>query len=301
MYVTPSEPQSIGGVIDDAIRLYRHSFSRCWIFALVPAVAFGAWQIVMAGRIPGYGLQYSPAAQIALARQHPLSGAMFLYIVIVSLLSFSFQGAIAAQQGAVARHDDSFTLGQAFATAFLRLPTLILSVILLYLAMAGAVVAVMLVVAMPIGFLLGALHMMVRAVAAGGSALLVFIAIIALIGRLVLFMPAIYIDRQGPLASLRLSWRLTKGHFWRATGILTTAMIMMMVLYFALALLSYVGGYLTHYGPVDRFVIAPLLLMMIYMVIYPLAAALWVAMYNDFKLRREGGDLAARVGALNSA
>jgi hypothetical protein len=37
-----------------------------------------------------------------------------------------------------------------------------------------------------------------------------------------------------------------------------------------------------------------------YTTIYPLAAAIWVAMYNDFKLRREGSDLVARVGALTS-
>ena len=78
-------------------------------------------------------------------------------------------------------------------------------------------------------------------------------------------------------------------------------MILLIVLYFAVTLLSYLGAYLTHYGPINRFVIGPLLLIVTYVVIYPLGSAIWVAMYNDFKLRREGGDLAARVGALNSA
>ena len=301
MYVTPSGPQSIGGVIDDAIRLYRHSFSRCWVLAFVPSVAFGVWAIFMARYLPGYGFSYSPAEQIAMARQHPLPGVMVFYILIMSILSLSFQGAVAARQAAVARHDDSLTLGRAFATVLLRLPALLLSSILLYLIIIGVILAVMLVIALPLGFLLGALHLMARTVAPIGLALLIFIAMIALMGRLQLFMVAIYVDRDGPLASLKASWRLTKGHWWRATAILATAMIMLMVLYLAVSSLSFLGAYLTHNGPVQRFVIAPLVLIVIYTVIYPLAAAIWVAMYNDFKLRREGGDLAARVGALNSA
>lgn len=301
MYVTPSGPQSIGGVIDDAIRLYRYSFSRCWILAFLPAVVFAAWEVMMARYIPGYGLPYSPAAQIAIARHHPLPGIVIFYILIVSLVSLSFQGAVAARQAAAARGDGSFTLGRAFAAALTRLPTFILSVILLYLAIFGTILAVGLVVALPIGLLIGALHLMVRAVVSVGFALLILIAMLALMGRLQLFMAAVYIDREGPLASLKQSWRLTKGHWWRSTAILTTALIMLMVLYLAVLLLSYLGGYLTHNGPVHRFVILPLLVVVTYTVIYPLAAAIWVAMYNDFKLRREGGDLAARVGALSSA
>lgn len=301
MYVTPSGPQSVGGVLDDAIRLYRYSFRRCWLLAFLPAVAFGAWAIFMAPYMPGYGFAYSPAAQIAAARQHPLPDIMIFYILIVSLVVLSFQGAIAARQAAVARHDDSFTLGRAFATAFLRLPTLLLSSILLYLALFGVILAVALVVALPLGLLLGALHLMVRAVVPIGFALLILLAALALMGRLQLFMVAIYIDREGPLASLKASWRLTKGLWWRATAILATAMIMLMVLYLAVSSLSYLGGYLTHNSSIHRYLIAPLLLIVTYTVIYPLGAAIWVAMYNDFKLRREGGDLAARVGALNSA
>lgn len=300
MYVTPSAPKSIGGVIDDAIHLYRYSFSRCWLLAFLPAVALGASGIFIARYVPWYGTAYSPAAQMAIAKQHPIPGVMILYILIASLVALSFQGAMAARQAAVARNDDAFTLGRAFAAAFLRLPTFILSAILLYLVLIGAMLGAMLV-ALPLGWLLGALHLMVRALASVGLVLLVLIATLAVMGRLQLFMAAIYIDREGPLASLKSSWRLTKGHWWRATAIMATAMIMLIVLYFAITMLSYLGVYLTHNGPIQRFLIGPLLVMVTYTTIYPLAAAIWVAMYNDFKLRREGGDLVARVGALNSA
>ncbi|MFZ0552772.1 MAG: hypothetical protein WAU49_11350 [Steroidobacteraceae bacterium] len=297
MYVTPSAPLSIGGVIDDAIRLYRYSFSRCWLLALFPAVAFGAWGLIMARHLPGYDTAYSPAARIAIAKQHPLPGVMVFYIMILSLISLSFQGALAAKQAAVARGDDSFTLGRAFATGILRLPAFILSSILLYLVIIGF----MAVMVIPLALLLGATHLMSRAVAPIAFGLPVFVAMLAIMGRMQLFMAAIYIDREGPLASLKSSWRLTRGHWWRAIAILTTVIIMLMVLYVALSALGYLGGYLTHHGPVDHFLIAPLLVVATYTAIYPLGAAVWVSMYHDFKLRREGGDLAARVGALNSA
>ena len=303
MYVTPSAPLSIGGVIDDGIRLYRESFRRCWLLTFLPALAFGVWGIILARNLPGYVNPYSisPAGQMALARQHPLSGGMILYLVVLSLLSISFQGALAARQAALARGDESFTLGRAFATGFLRLPTFILSAILVYLAMMGLIAAVMFVIALPAGILLNRLHVVTRVAAPIGIGVLFFAAILAFMGRVQLFMAAIYIDREGPLASLKTSWRLTKGHWWRAMAILTTAMIILMVLYLALSIVSFLGGYLTHNGPVYRFAIAPLVLVATYTVIYPLVAAIWVAMYNDFKLRREGGDLAARVGTLNTA
>lgn len=298
MYVTPSGPQSIGGVLDDAIRLYRHSFSRCWILAFLPAITFAVWQFRVAHYVPAYGLPHSPAAAMAIGRQHPLPGVMIFWMFVLFIVSFSFQGAVAALQAASARHDESFTFGRALATAFTRLPALVASGILLYLALFG----VMLAVVVPVAVLSAILRPTVAqsAVTAGFAALFI-IVMLAVVGRLQLFMAAIYIDREGPWAALRTSWRLTRGHWWRAMAILTIAIIMLFVLYFAITLLSFIGVYLTHNGPLNRFVIAPVILIVTYVVIYPLMAAVWVAMYNDFKLRREGGDLAARVGALNSA
>jgi hypothetical protein len=37
------------------------------------------------------------------------------------------------------------------------------------------------------------------------------------------------------------------------------------------------------------------------MIVLPLFVAILVVMYHDFKLRSEGGDLAARMGALGKA
>ncbi len=35
MYTIPTEPRSIGGVLDDGLRLWRAAFSRAWLIALM--------------------------------------------------------------------------------------------------------------------------------------------------------------------------------------------------------------------------------------------------------------------------
>lgn len=299
MYVTPSAPSSVGGVIDDAIRLYRHSFSRCWLLAFLPGLTAGASQLVMLHYVPTYSLlsQFQTAQVLA---KHPLPGMVFVYIAVFGLLGLSFQGAVAARQAAVARNDDSFTLGRAVAAAFLRLPIFILSLILLYLALIGTVI-VTVIALIPVGIVLRELNVLARAIAGAGLTVTMLVTMLAVMGRLQLFMVAIYIDHKGPVAALRTSWRLTKGHWWRAMAIMTVAMIMLGILFIATSMLTNVEGYLTHFGAIHRFVLAPLLAIVTCTVLYPLAAAVWVSMYNDFKLRREGGDLAVRVGALENA
>jgi hypothetical protein len=299
MYVTPSAPSSVGGVIDDAIRLYRHSFGRCWLLAFLPGLTAGASQLLMLHYLPTSGVLSQVQTAQALAK-HPLPGMVFVYLAVFGLIGLSFQGAVAARQAAVARNDDSFTLGRALGTAFTRLPIFILSVILLYLALIGTVVATVIAL-IPVGIVLRQLHLMLRALVGAGLTVTMLVTMLSVMGRLQLFMVAIYIDRNGPVAALKTSWRLTRGHWWRALAIMTVAIIMLGILFVATSLLTNVEGYLTHFGAIHRYVLAPLLAIVTCTLLYPLAAAVWVSMYNDFKLRREGGDLAARVGALENA
>ena len=45
MYVRPTAPRPIGGVIDDAIKLYRASFRTCLPIALIGSVITGSVSI----------------------------------------------------------------------------------------------------------------------------------------------------------------------------------------------------------------------------------------------------------------
>lgn len=299
MYVTPHAPQSIGGVIDDAIRLYRHSFARCWLLALLPAILFGVFLILVAMSTPGYNV-----AGAGFGGAGALPAAHFRTMLILGDLAFvvfalAFQGGITAYQAALARGDSSFTLGRALGTGFARLPIFILSLLLLYLGMIGAML-VALIALLPFGLLLNHFHLMGRSIAGAGMGTAFGIVMVYLMGRLQLFIAAIYIDRKGPKAALTTAWNLTKGHWWRAIAILGVGFAIILVLYLAVAFLDFLVGYITH-DRTYRAVIGTSLMVVCYTLIYPMGPALFVAMYNDFKLRREGGDLAVRVGALNSA
>jgi hypothetical protein len=300
MYVRPSAPQSIGGVIDDAIRLYRHSFSRCWLIALVAAVLYGAVIFTVALEMPHHAAMRSQSAD-TLAAQQAIGREMGGYFLLLAVVMMAFQGALIARQAAIARGDESATLGSALATGFARLPTFILSAILLYLGVGFCAFLVVIVLVLPIGWILNHQHLLVRPVLIGAVVTVMALSLLYLMGRLQLFMVAIFADRKGPKSSLTTSWHLTKGHWWRGIAILTVGMTIIMVLFLAASLVSELIAFLTHFNSTYRLIAGPLVLTVCYTFMYPMGPALTVSMYNDFRLRREGGDLAARVGALNSA
>jgi hypothetical protein len=300
MYVMPSAPQSIGGVIDDAIRLYRNSFSRCWLLALVPSALYGAVMLAAARAAPHYGVTGGQGAQI-LATQQAFGRGMLGYFAIVMVLMIAFQGAILVRQAAIARGDESISLARAVATGFARMPLFILSLMLFYLGLMGGVIVIMLVVALPVGWVLNHQHLLVRPVMTAGMVVIVLIPMLYLMGRLLLFAVALFVDRKGPKDALTTSWQLTKGHWWRAMAIIGVGTVIITVLFIVIAVLNDVFAFVTHFGSSYRLFAFPLILAVFYTFMYPMGPALFVAMYHDFKLRREGGDLAARVGALNSA
>ena len=45
MYKLPTAPRSIGGVLDDAIGLYRATFKQCWFLALISGAVSSALSI----------------------------------------------------------------------------------------------------------------------------------------------------------------------------------------------------------------------------------------------------------------
>ena len=75
--------------------------------------------------------------------------------------------------------------------------------------------------------------------AAGGSivllALLMVIVAIAFWVRLMLMTPVAAVETAGPIAIIRRSWELTKGHFWKLLGLVVLLLVVMMVVMFAVS------------------------------------------------------------------
>jgi len=288
MYARPTVPLSIGGVIDDAFRLYRSSFSRWWLLSLVYATLSAAGSILILLSVPNYqsvARRGGMALYVAMM-SNPIGLSINLGLILVLLV---FYGAIIARQCAVARADTGFTIGQALMVAMRRIPGMLLGGILFALAVViGAGAPIFLAT-----FLLGRVPPLIT--------LLLTIPGIYLWGRLQLWIAPMFADNAIALDSLDVSWRLTRGNWWRGIAIVTVMVIIMLVVSFALGMIGGIAGAVTHARLLEFQIIVQGFSAVAYFLTYPLMTAVLLVTYQDFKLRREGGDLEARLGALDRA
>lgn len=267
-YELPVAPLSIGGVLDSAIRLYRDCMRRVWIQALLYSLIMGIfvvfWSVSLTkALVPGT----KDPRQVLAALFSPIAIGGFLLVMVVSTV---FYGALVKTVAAWAKGDTSLSLGSALATGVRRFPGLLVG-LLLNMLIVG------------IGFIL------------------LLIPGIYFVGKLQLWMTAMFMDDAGGLESLETSWRLTRGRWWRGTVILTVGLILLYVVALALGALSGLIAALAHLALVEKEIVNQAFGVISNIVVLPLFVAIMVVMYNDFKLRAEGGDLAARMGSLGKA
>jgi len=261
MYARPSAPRPIGGVLDDAISLYRHSFSSVWPLTLAAA-------IVMA--IPGVflGLQLVQArAAGSLAVLAVMKTPVYwLTYAVIGLIYLAVHAALISMLDSFATRGQA-PLGEALGLGVGLIPKLF-----------GASLLVGLIVV--IGFIL----LILPGIYWWGIYQLTFIVLI--------------VERTGITQSMGASRRLIRGYWWRSATIITIAFIILLVLSLiggvANGLVVGVFGFGTFAALLDQSVIGAAL----NVVLFPLLPCFLLSMYYDLKLRHEGGDLAARVAAL---
>ncbi|HYK24717.1 MAG TPA: hypothetical protein VEV18_00545, partial [Steroidobacteraceae bacterium] len=175
-YVPTSSPQSIGGVIDDAIRLFRAAWSRCWFLAIIPSLAGMLFTLAMPGLV-ATNIARNPKPTLADILQFYESiftprviGFYFLLI----LLSIIFQGAVLAREAAIAAGNENASMGDAIGTGFRKL---------LWMIVGGIFFSIV----VGIGFVA------------------LIIPGIWLWGRLMLWTPALFVDDQNALEALGTS------------------------------------------------------------------------------------------------
>ena len=282
MYVQPTAPRAIGGVIDDAIKLYRASFRTCWPIALIGSVVTAAISLYLLSRFPALATVRDPALMWQMLKPSPLWG----WLLIPGIASLLLLGAVIACQNALAAGTGPMTVGVALATAFARLHWLLLAVLV------GVIF---------IGFGVGIVLVPVVAASRVLAVLAWVILGIYLWGRLQLWMVAVFAEDAGTFRAMGVSWRLVGGHWWRSATILTVGIIIVLVISM---LFGFVGNLIFVVVRVDRMSVLmgnQLITAVERVFVTPMMPAVLVAMYYDFKLRREGGDLAARTKSLRSA
>jgi hypothetical protein len=202
----------------------------------------------------------------------PVDVGMVAIVSVVSfVLSLLLYAPIIAKIHAV-QHDEKLTAGEAMALSLRRFPVLLGVIVLYFLA-----------------------------VLAGFVALLIpgiFLAVVFIFSPI-----AAVTEPKGVIESLKYSFELVRGRWWRTAVLLTIIGIVAFVLYvlvgFVVGIFVAIGGgadVATQFQqlpwPID-FIIAPLIAALL----TPLFYALLMAVYADSKLRYEGGDIAERIAA----
>jgi hypothetical protein len=204
---------------------------------------------------------------------------------VFSIAAIGFHNAVIAQTDGTARNAGE-TIGNSLSIGFRLLGRAFLLGIILGFAIALPVAGLFLV-------LLSA-STLVRLIV--GT-----VAVVALcyaVGKVVLGTVVLIVEDRRASDSLRRSWNLTTGYWWRVATILTVLIIVIVALFLFIGIIAGVlAASMGSNGGIPGLLIQVITLLG-NTLITPLYSAVLVAIYYDLKLRKEGADLAGRVNAL---
>ena len=289
----PPRPQSVGEILDLSFRIFGATLLKCLPYALAGVVI---------GHLPtmydlasGRRLLVTPAQGM----QQLVSGRWWLLFLIVSLGTVMISNAILLRQYALTTGHTA-SVGSELASALRKLPGIVLIGILIALAIIASFI--------PVGIVAGIIAGV--GIAAGGAAkagaiwaaavyvLLVFLCASWAVVRWICSGPAYLLTERGPLASMRYSWELTRGNFWRLSAIYTVGVVLILVLY---VLSTVVGGIvvaLVARGDVAVITaVTAIVISLLGAFVTPYYSALILAVFGDASVRRQGVDLEQRIAA----
>ena len=274
MYQRPTSPQLIGGVLDDAFRLLKASFTQVVGLAVVASAVSGVWRLfddTLENLIAG---EFDPEA-VSLGSVAPM--------LMVGLVGLYFNLSAAARMSAVAINRP-ISVAEALRRALLRFPALlvcVLAFVLLFIA----------------PFMLTAL--LIAAIGAAGIlGLLALAPALVLLVYLYLSSFLVVTANIGGVAALRRSFNLVRHNFWRATVVLTIGSIVLFAATMMIGMVGLAVAALAGFGSVSVDVAAYVVETAGGGVTVPFWIALSLALLRDLELRREGEDLAARIKAV---
>jgi hypothetical protein len=206
------------------------------------------------------------------------SPQVWLSIIGTLLVGVGFHGALIAQQSAWLRASTGGAAAlPSSAAAWLavtvrRLPSLLLAIALLALALAAA--ALLLAAAAEVGV-----------AAAFAVGVLILTVATWLWGRLQLWLVAMFARDLGALRSLRESWQLVRGHWWRVSTLITIAyLIVMLISALATAQLGPSGGQEAGASLPSR-----LLALACTALTLPMLPAVWLELYRELASPTQAG------------
>jgi hypothetical protein len=304
VYTRPNAPRSIGGVLDDGLKLWLESLSKTWPLALIAQLLYAIPLLML--RVQLKDVPVAPGsnaltalnaanAQLFLALfKSPILILVYLATILIAVVCYT---AIVTRIEGVSTNDVP-SLQASLASALRLLPRVLLQ--LLVFVLSGIVITVA----------LGILAAIVGGIAAAGlggaksavlpiiSFTLVFLFVFFLMGRLFLSYFALVVDDVGAVASIKVSWALTRDCWWRCSAILLVLVIIGIVFALVIAFADGLIAVSLGAASVAATTLAQLLGVASNAFLGSLYPAVLIAIFHDLKLRKQGGDLAGRVNAL---
>jgi hypothetical protein len=291
VYEKPTAPAGIGGVLDDGLRLWRLCLPLTWGLAMLaqaintaPAILFPAAPVPQA------------SADLALAQRAMAAvgaGSKYSLVALVfGMIAYGFTNAVLLRIYAFYQ-GKPMSFGEALSAGF----GLVLRTFRFFLLLG-------------LGFALAAALLIIPAIAMRGSAsagnqiLMGLVLVIAgfvfiyVAVRLAVAYPAMIVDDLGVTSAISASWKMTKGFWWRVAVLISVLSVVILALG---ALLGVVAGGTAGLVGANKDIIirvTQIANVIMYAFLGSLSPAVLLSVYNDLKLRRQGGDLADRVSAL---
>ncbi|HET9445518.1 MAG TPA: hypothetical protein VFO35_04620, partial [Steroidobacteraceae bacterium] len=197
MSIQPSQPQSIGGVLDTTFQLYKASMVKLIPLSLLLVLASCLQYIYMFARGASPG---DPTAMLGMTT----SWGYWLSVLAGFIGSVWITSATYLKVAAIGA-DSDLGIGAALQAALPRVPAVFAMMILFMLALAI------------------------------GLVLLIIPGIILMVS-LFLCYPTAMLDNKGPVSALTESHRLVWGNWWRTFVMLTVGLIILAVIYTIVAM-----------------------------------------------------------------
>jgi hypothetical protein len=287
----PSRPQSVGEILDLAFRIFGATLLK-----VLPYATFA----VIAGQLPTlYDLATGRTLVQAVLTQSihdPVWWTLYFVAVFGTII---MTNAVILRQYALATGRAADT-----ATELSRSARKIPGILLIGILIALGIVACVLPAGVLAGVLAGASGIAARGPGQASAGFMLSFALLALLPASWLLVRwscsgTVYLlGERGPGASMRHSWQLTAGSFWRLSLVYSVGLVLLLVLY---ALSSVVGGLVALlFARGDVAVITAAgaaVVVLLGAVATPFYWALALAVLGDLSARREGTDLAQRLTA----
>lgn len=308
----------LGELLDETFRIYRGSFVTFVAIAAVVYVPYALLNLVITLPFNRELQSLSTTFAGGSAPNDPsflfdMLGSLLFYaggVLVVSLLyTIIFQPLL---EGALARAvaqrylGQPITVGDSFGTALRRawpligsrLLTALLGTSLFVVGIAVYFAAIFAFVGLafqsdssdpPIGAFVG-IGLLVLAFIIAGALLFLFV------WTRLLFTPQIaVVEQQGPWSSVRRSWQLTRGFFWRTFGfLLVIGLLAWLITFIPSAVFSIPATLLFPQNFTLQTLVNTIVSSVVTVIVTPFAAIAYTLMYFDLRVRKEAFDLEQR-------